>query len=104
MEEERLLRLELPQMVGANNDSYRTAFTVSVDYRHGTTTGVSAADRAATITALANPQTAADDFARPGSYLSAAAAPRRRAGARRAHRGGRGPVRAGGPQARRRAV
>jgi 3,4-dihydroxy 2-butanone 4-phosphate synthase / GTP cyclohydrolase II len=66
MEEERLLRLELPQMVGANSDSYRTAFTVSVDYRHGTTTGVSAADRAATITALANSQTAATDFARPG--------------------------------------
>ena len=66
MEEERLLRLELPQMVGANSDSYRTAFTVSVDYRHGTTTGVSAADRAATITALANSQTAAADFARPG--------------------------------------
>jgi 3,4-dihydroxy 2-butanone 4-phosphate synthase/GTP cyclohydrolase II len=66
MAEERLLRLELPQMVGANNDSYRTAFTVSVDYRHGTSTGVSAADRAATITALADPQTAAADFARPG--------------------------------------
>jgi 3,4-dihydroxy 2-butanone 4-phosphate synthase/GTP cyclohydrolase II len=66
MEEERLLRLELPQMVGTNSDSYRTAFTVSVDYRHGTTTGVSAADRAATITALANPQTAPTDFARPG--------------------------------------
>ena len=66
MEEERLLRLELPQMVGANNDSYRTAFTVSVDYRHGTSTGVSAADRAATIAALANPQTVATDFARPG--------------------------------------
>src|ERR1700748_3526849 len=37
MEEERLLRLDLPQMVGANSDSYRTAFTVSVDYRHGDT-------------------------------------------------------------------
>ncbi len=66
MEEERLLQLELPQMVGSNNDSYRTAFTVSVDYRHGISTGVSAADRAATIKALANPQTAATDFARPG--------------------------------------
>ncbi|HEV2702660.1 MAG TPA: 3,4-dihydroxy-2-butanone-4-phosphate synthase [Steroidobacteraceae bacterium] len=66
LEEERLLKLELPQMVGTNNDSYRTAFTVSVDYRHGTSTGVSAADRAATITALANPDTAATDFARPG--------------------------------------
>ncbi len=66
MEEERLARLELPQMVSANNESHRTAFTVSVDYRHGTTTGVSAADRAATIRALANPQSLAEDFARPG--------------------------------------
>ncbi|HTV76708.1 MAG TPA: 3,4-dihydroxy-2-butanone-4-phosphate synthase [Steroidobacteraceae bacterium] len=66
MAEERLARLELPQMVGTNSDSYRTAFTVSVDYRHGTSTGVSAADRAATITALADPHTAAADFARPG--------------------------------------
>ena len=66
MEEERLLRLELPQMVASKNDSYRTAFTVSVDYRHGTSTGVSAADRAATIAALANPQTVPADFARPG--------------------------------------
>src|ERR1700761_5480945 len=66
MEEERLLRLELPQMVSANNDSYRTAFTVSVDYRHGTSTGVSAADRAATIKALADPHSVATDFARPG--------------------------------------
>ena len=66
LEEERLLRLELPQMVATNNDSYRTAFTVSVDYRHGTSTGVSASDRAATIRALANPQTVATDFARPG--------------------------------------
>ncbi len=66
MEEERLARLELPQMVAANSESHRTAFTVSVDYRHGTTTGVSAADRAATIRALGNPQSAAADFARPG--------------------------------------
>jgi 3,4-dihydroxy 2-butanone 4-phosphate synthase / GTP cyclohydrolase II len=66
MEEERLQRLELPQMVATNNDSYRTAFTVSVDYRQGTSTGVSAADRAATIMALANPETVPTDFARPG--------------------------------------
>ncbi len=104
MEEERLVRLELPQMVGANNDSYRTAFTVSVDYRHGTSTGVSAADRALTIKALANPQTAAADFARPGHIFSAATAPRWRAGACRTHRGGRGSVRAGGPEAGRCAV
>jgi 3,4-dihydroxy 2-butanone 4-phosphate synthase / GTP cyclohydrolase II len=66
MEEERLARLELPQMVPANTESHRTAFTVSVDYRHGTTTGVSSADRAATIRALANPRSLASDFARPG--------------------------------------
>ncbi len=66
MEEERLARLDLPQMVSANSESQRTAFTVSVDYRYGTTTGVSAADRAATIRALANPQSVAADFARPG--------------------------------------
>ncbi len=66
MEAERLARLELPQMVAMNSESHRTAFTVSVDYRYGTTTGVSAADRAATIRALANPQSTATDFARPG--------------------------------------
>jgi 3,4-dihydroxy 2-butanone 4-phosphate synthase / GTP cyclohydrolase II len=66
MEEERLARLDLPQMVPANTESYRTAFTVSVDYRFGTTTGVSSADRAATIRALADPRSAPGDFARPG--------------------------------------
>jgi 3,4-dihydroxy 2-butanone 4-phosphate synthase/GTP cyclohydrolase II len=66
MQEERLAQLELPQMVPANSESYRTAFTISVDYRHGTTTGVSSSDRAATIRALADPHSAAADFARPG--------------------------------------
>jgi 3,4-dihydroxy 2-butanone 4-phosphate synthase/GTP cyclohydrolase II len=66
MEEEALARLELPQMVQANNDSYRTAFTVSVDLRYGTTTGVSSSDRAATIRALTDPKATADQFARPG--------------------------------------
>ncbi|MGH8229666.1 MAG: 3,4-dihydroxy-2-butanone-4-phosphate synthase [Steroidobacteraceae bacterium] len=64
--EERLVELELPQMVPVNSESHRTAFTVSVDFKSGTTTGVSAADRAATIRALANPQAVASDFARPG--------------------------------------
>jgi 3,4-dihydroxy 2-butanone 4-phosphate synthase/GTP cyclohydrolase II len=62
----RLDELHLPQMVGSNTESLRTAFTVSVDYRHGTTTGVSAADRARTVQALVNPQSAAEDFLRPG--------------------------------------
>jgi 3,4-dihydroxy 2-butanone 4-phosphate synthase/GTP cyclohydrolase II len=66
MEEEGLVRLDLPQMVMANSESHRTAFTVSVDLKAGTTTGVSSADRAATIRALADSSAAAADFARPG--------------------------------------
>src|SRR5262245_40762793 len=49
---ERLDDLRLPLMVAENTESQRTAFTVSVDVKHGTTTGISAADRAATISAL----------------------------------------------------
>jgi 3,4-dihydroxy 2-butanone 4-phosphate synthase/GTP cyclohydrolase II len=66
MEGERLDELELPLMVTENTESMRTAFTVSVDYRHGTTTGISAYDRAATIQALIDPGTTPKDLARPG--------------------------------------
>jgi 3,4-dihydroxy 2-butanone 4-phosphate synthase/GTP cyclohydrolase II len=66
MEEEGLVRLDLPQMVLTNSESHRTAFTVSVDLKAGTTTGVSSADRAATIRALADADSAPEDFARPG--------------------------------------
>jgi len=66
MLDERLHELDLPQMVPNNDEAYRTAFTVSVDYRHGTTTGVSARDRSITIQALAAPDSVAQDFARPG--------------------------------------
>jgi 3,4-dihydroxy 2-butanone 4-phosphate synthase/GTP cyclohydrolase II len=66
MEEAGLARLDLPQMVPVNSESHRTAFTVSVDLRAGTTTGVSSVDRAATIRALADPGSATTDFARPG--------------------------------------
>ncbi|HYB33677.1 MAG TPA: 3,4-dihydroxy-2-butanone-4-phosphate synthase [Steroidobacteraceae bacterium] len=66
MEEAQVARLELPQMVPANSESQRTAFTISVDVRAGTSTGVSSADRAATIRALADPASTAADFARPG--------------------------------------
>jgi 3,4-dihydroxy 2-butanone 4-phosphate synthase/GTP cyclohydrolase II len=66
MDPEQLARLDLPQMVPNNDEAYRTAFTVSVDYRFGTTTGVSSSDRSATIRALADPGSAAHDFARPG--------------------------------------
>ena len=53
-------------MVTANTEAQRTAFTVSVDYRHGTTTGISAEDRAATIHALIDPHTRPADLNRPG--------------------------------------
>ncbi len=66
MTRERLEELRLPLMVAENTESHRTAFTISVDYRHGTTTGISALDRAATIRALADPATKPDDLARPG--------------------------------------
>lgn len=63
---ERLDELELPMMVERNSDSMQTAYTVTVDYRHGTTTGISAADRSATIRALVDPQASGADFNRPG--------------------------------------
>jgi len=63
---ERLDELGLPLMVMENTDSHQTAFTVSIDYAVGTTTGISAADRAATIRAITDPETTAGDFARPG--------------------------------------
>jgi len=66
MEEAALARLDLPQMVPINSESQRTAFTVSVDLRAGTTTGVSSVDRAATIRALASPTSTSAEFARPG--------------------------------------
>lgn len=66
---ERLDQLDLPLMVADNTESQRTAFTVSVDYLHGTTTGISASDRSATIRALSDPNFRAKDFARPGHIL-----------------------------------
>jgi 3,4-dihydroxy 2-butanone 4-phosphate synthase/GTP cyclohydrolase II len=53
-------------MVRDNTEAQRTAFTYSVDYRHDTSTGISAADRAATIQALIDPATRPGDLARPG--------------------------------------
>ena len=59
-------RLELGLMVGTNTSLHETPFTVSVDAVHGTTTGVSAADRAVTVRALADPSTLPSELARPG--------------------------------------
>ena len=75
MEEARLASLGLPQMVPNNEDAHRTAFTVSVDYRFGTSTGVSSEDRAATIRALASSAAVAQDFARPGHIFPLRAQP-----------------------------
>jgi len=63
---ERLDDLRLPLMVAENTDSHRTAFTVSIDFAPGTTTGISAADRSATIRALIDPATRPEELARPG--------------------------------------
>src|SRR5580700_8220538 len=63
---ERADELELPLMVSENTESQRTAFTVSVDYGHGTTTGISAEDRASTIHALIDPHTRPIELNRPG--------------------------------------
>ncbi|MCS3642712.1 3,4-dihydroxy-2-butanone-4-phosphate synthase [Salinibacter ruber] len=63
---ERAEELDLDLMVDANSSLYSTPFTVSVDYRQGTSTGISAADRAKTIRALADPDASPYDFARPG--------------------------------------
>lgn len=63
---ERIDELRLPQMVQRNSESHQTAFTVSVDYNIGTSTGISAHDRAATIHALADRRCGHELFARPG--------------------------------------
>ena len=63
---ERLDELDVPLMVSHNTEAQRTAFTYTVDYRHGTSTGISAADRAATIQSLIDPATRPGDLARPG--------------------------------------
>jgi 3,4-dihydroxy 2-butanone 4-phosphate synthase/GTP cyclohydrolase II len=66
MEAKRLEELHLPLMAPDNSDSMGTAFTISVDARAGTTTGISAPDRAATVEALIHPNTKPHDLARPG--------------------------------------
>ncbi len=63
---ERCDELDLPMMVEKNTSTHETAFTVSVEARHGTTTGISAHDRAATVKALVDPATSPEDLRRPG--------------------------------------
>ena len=63
---DRARELQLPQMVANNQDKKSTAFTVSVDYKVGLTTGISAKERASTIVSLASPTTMSSDLIRPG--------------------------------------
>jgi len=59
-------KLELPLMIEQNTESHKTKFTVSIDAIHGTTTGISADDRALTICKAMQKEAKADDFRRPG--------------------------------------
>jgi 3,4-dihydroxy 2-butanone 4-phosphate synthase/GTP cyclohydrolase II len=73
--EARANALELPLMVPENSESQRTAFTVSVDFRQGTSTGISAADRSAAIRGLADPSVGPTGFLRPGHVFPLKARP-----------------------------
>ncbi|ELV8772753.1 3,4-dihydroxy-2-butanone-4-phosphate synthase [Vibrio harveyi] len=68
-------KLELPPMVVNNNSANQTAFTVSIEAKHGVTTGVSAADRVTTIKTAANSNAKPDDLARPGHVFPLRARP-----------------------------
>ena len=72
---ERLDELQLPPMYVNNEDPKGTAFTVSTDYKVGTTTGISGGDRATTFRALADPTAQPDDFQRPGHVFPLRAKP-----------------------------
>jgi 3,4-dihydroxy 2-butanone 4-phosphate synthase/GTP cyclohydrolase II len=63
---ERLDELHIPMMVGENTSKFGTAFTVSIEARHGVTTGISAADRARTILTAIDPKAVPADLVRPG--------------------------------------
>jgi 3,4-dihydroxy 2-butanone 4-phosphate synthase/GTP cyclohydrolase II len=63
---ERLDELQIPMMASRNTERHKTAFAVAVDYKHGTTTGISAHDRAATVKAIVDPGSRPEDFSQPG--------------------------------------
>jgi 3,4-dihydroxy 2-butanone 4-phosphate synthase/GTP cyclohydrolase II len=72
---ERIEELKLPMMTDDNTSSFGTAFTVSIEAKKGVTTGISAADRATTILTAINPETRADDLAKPGHVFPLRARP-----------------------------
>jgi 3,4-dihydroxy 2-butanone 4-phosphate synthase/GTP cyclohydrolase II len=63
---ERLDELRIPMMTNNNTSNFGTAFTVSVEAKHGTSTGISAADRATTVQTIINPKTKPQDLVMPG--------------------------------------
>jgi len=73
--EERLRQLDLPMMVSKNTSRFQTAFTISVEARHGVTTGISAADRATTVLAAVAPDAGPDDLVSPGHVFPLRARP-----------------------------
>lgn len=73
--DERADELQLPLMVADNTESHRTAFTVTVDLIEGSSTGISAGDRARTVVAMAEPDRPSGDFARPGHIFPLRARP-----------------------------
>jgi 3,4-dihydroxy 2-butanone 4-phosphate synthase / GTP cyclohydrolase II len=73
--DERMRELGLDMMVDTNTAIHGTNFTITVDYVHNTTTGISASDRTATIRALADPATKPSDLARPGHIFPLRAVP-----------------------------
>ena len=72
---ERLDELQIPLMVGENTSKFATAFTISVEAKHGVSTGISTADRAETVKAMINPKIRVEDIARPGHMFPLRARP-----------------------------
>src|SRR5512136_1151398 len=72
---ERLEELKIPMMVQDNTARFSTAFTVSIEAKHGVSTGISAQDRATTIKTVINPATKPEDIARPGHVFPIKARP-----------------------------
>jgi 3,4-dihydroxy 2-butanone 4-phosphate synthase/GTP cyclohydrolase II len=72
---ERLEELRIPMMVQDNTSRFSTAFTISIEAKHGVTTGISAHDRATTIRTVIDPATKPDDIARPGHVFPIRARP-----------------------------
>jgi 3,4-dihydroxy 2-butanone 4-phosphate synthase / GTP cyclohydrolase II len=72
---ERLDELEIPLMVEKNSTRFETAFCVAIEAKRGTSTGISAADRSATVRAAINPKTKPSDLARPGHIFPLRARP-----------------------------